>query len=156
MKRRVSSEECAEGFFDLADGVKGDMVLLAVETLEVVLGDDDVGEAQLLGLGDTLLDAVDWAYLARESHFAAHAPASIYRGIDIGGEDGGDDAEIHCEVGDAQASGNVDEDIFLHEFEADALLKDGEEHVEAPLVKACGRALGRSVGSSGDEGLRLK
>ena len=39
------SEEFAEGFFDLADGVEGDMVFLAVEALEVVLGDDDVCKA---------------------------------------------------------------------------------------------------------------
>ena len=75
MKRRVSSEECAEGFFDLADGVEGDVVFLAVEALEVVLGDDNVGEAQLLGFGDALLDAVHGAYLARESHYGLLSPS---------------------------------------------------------------------------------
>ena len=146
MKRRVSSEECAEGFFDLADGVEGDVVFLAVEALEVVLGDDDVGEAQLLGLGDALFDTVDGPHLARESYLAAHAPACVNRGVDIGGEDGGDNAEVHREVGDAQASGNVDEDVFLHELEADTLLKNRQQHVKTSLVKARGSTLRRAIG----------
>ena len=102
------------------------MEFLLVEALEVVFGNDDVSETQLLGLSDALLDAVHGTYLARESHFAAHAPAVVDGGIDIGGEYCGDDAEIHSQVGDPQATGNIDEDILLHELEAYALFKDSE------------------------------
>lgn len=72
------SEEFAKGFLDLAHGVEGDVVLLAVEALKIVLGDDDVGEAEFLGLGDALLDAVHGAHLAAESHLAGHAPSGFY------------------------------------------------------------------------------
>ena len=38
----VLSEQCAEGFFDLADGDELNVELLPVQAREVVLGDDDV------------------------------------------------------------------------------------------------------------------
>ena len=132
------SEEGAEGFFDLADGVDLDGELAAVEGLQVVARDDDVAEAQFLGLGDALLDAVDGAHLAGEAHLARHAPARLDGSVDIGGEDGGDDREIHGQVGDTEATGDVDEDILLHQFEADTLLQYGQQHVQTTLVEARG------------------
>ena len=149
------SEEFAKGFLDLAHGVEGDVVLLAVEALKIVLGDDDVGEAEFLGLGDALLDAVYGAHLAAEANLAAHTPTALDGRIDIRGEDGGDDGEVHRKVGDSQSAGDIDEDILLHEFEAYAFLEHGQEHVQAALVEAGSRALGRAVGCGGDEGLGL-
>ena len=83
MKRRVSSEECAEGFFDLADGNEFDVELLAVEGRVVVFRDDDMLESQLLGLADALFDAGDRANFATESDLASHAPAFVDGRIDI-------------------------------------------------------------------------
>jgi len=148
-------EQGAEGFFDLADGVEADAELMGVEALKIVLRQDDVAEAELLGFGNALLDAGYGTHLAREAYLASHTPSGIDGRIDVGREDGGNDGEVHSEVGDAQAAGNVDEDIFLRQFEADALLEYGQQHVETALVEACGSALGRAVGGSGDEGLCL-
>lgn len=140
------SEEGAEGFFDLADGVDLDGELAAVEALQVVARDDDVAEAQFLGLGDALLDAVDGAHLAGEAYLAGHAPAGLDGGVDIAAQHGGYDREVHGQVGDAQSAGYVEEDVFLHEFEAYALLEHGQQHVEPALVEAGGGALGGAVG----------
>ena len=52
----VSAEEGAEGFLDLAYGMEADGELLGIDALEVVLRDDDVAEAELLGLGNALFD----------------------------------------------------------------------------------------------------
>ena len=41
-EKYVLSEQCAEGFFDLADGDELNVELLPVQAREVVLGDDDV------------------------------------------------------------------------------------------------------------------
>ena len=61
--QELSTKESTKGFFDLADGVEGDVVFLGINTLEVVLGDDHIREAQLLSLGNPLLDAIDRTYL---------------------------------------------------------------------------------------------
>ena len=72
-----SAEEGAEGFLDLAYGMEADGELLGIDALEVVLRDDDVAEAELLGLGNALLDAGHRTYLARQTHLAAHTPAGL-------------------------------------------------------------------------------
>ena len=69
--RSSLAEEGAEGFFDLADGNEFDVELFAVEGREVVFGDDDVLESQLLGLADALFDAGDRANFATESNLAS-------------------------------------------------------------------------------------
>lgn len=40
---------------------------------------------------------------------------------------------------------DIEEHVFLHQLEAYALLKDGKQHVQPSLVKACGGALWRAV-----------
>ena len=131
------------------------MELAAVEALKVVLRYDDVGESELLGLCHALLYAVDGSHLARQSYLAGHAPSLVYGRVDVGGEYGGDDGEVHGHVGDAQSAGDVEEDILLRQLEAHALFEHGQQHVEAALVEAGGRALGGAVGCRRDEGLGL-
>ena len=124
----------------------GYLVFLCVEALKIIFRNDDIAEAQFLGFGDTLFYTVHGAHLARESHFAAHAPAGLYRCIDIRGENGGDDAEVHSKVGHPESAGDIDEHILLHELEADALLEYGQQHVQSALVETCGGALWGAVG----------
>ena len=112
-------------------------------------------EAQLFGFRNTLLDARYGAHLAAEAYLAAHAPAVVNGRIDIRREHGGNDREVHGHVGDAQAAGDVEEDVFLHQLEADALFQYGQQHVQTALVETGGRALRGAVGSRRDEGLRL-
>lgn len=44
-KRSPLTEEFAEGLFDLADGMEGDVVFLRVEALEIIFRNDDIAEA---------------------------------------------------------------------------------------------------------------
>ena len=116
----------------------GYLIFRGVEALEIIFGNDDIAEAQFLGFGDSLFDTVDGAYLTGESYFATHTPACLDGGIDIRGENGGDDTEIHRQVGHAESTCDIDEHILLDEFEAHTLLKDGEEHVQTALVETGG------------------
>ena len=151
----ILSEEQAQRLLHLSDGMDGDGVLAVVEALEVVLGDDDVLETQFFGLGDAGLDAAHGTHLAAQSHLARHAPSALDGRIDIGREDGGDDAQVHGHVRHAESTRYVEKDILLHEFEAHPFLQHRQQHVEPSLVEARGRPLGRAVGGGGDEGLGL-
>ena len=77
------SKQCTEGFLNLADGMEFDAELRAVETLQVVAGKDEVGEAQLLCFGNASLDAADGTYFATQSNLACHAPSALDGGGDI-------------------------------------------------------------------------
>ena len=150
------SEEGAQCLFDFAHGVQFYLQFALVQALHVVAGDDDVLESQLLCLLHALFYAAYGSHLSAQSYLSAYTPAALERGVDVAGEHGGYDAEVHGEVGDAQPAGNVDEDVLLHQLEAYALLEHGQQHVQPALVEAGGLALGRAVGGGGDEGLRLE
>ena len=72
---------------------------LAVEALQIVLGDNHICESEFLCLSDTLLNAIDGANLTTQTNLASHAPARFNRGIDVRGEYGSNDREIHSKVG---------------------------------------------------------
>ena len=72
---KMLSEDYTKGFLNLAYGVEGDVVFLAIETLEIVFGDYHVSKTEFLSFGNALFDAVDRANLTRKTYLASHAPA---------------------------------------------------------------------------------
>ena len=121
----------------------------------VSLGNQHSLEPEFLCFRDALCNARDGANLAAESNLACHAGQPVDGRIDIARKHGGNDGEVDGRVCDADAAGDVEEDVLLCEFEADAFLKHGEEHVQSSYVEACGGALRCAVGGSGNQRLRF-
>ena len=150
-----SGEEGTNGLLDEADGLDVNPVALPVEAAGVVLGDDNALEPQAVGLGDALLDTAHGPHLAAEAYLGSQAGVGGDGDVDVGGEHGGGHGQVDGGVGDAQASGNVEEDVLGAELETAALLEDGQQQVEAPQVEARGVALGCAVDGAADEALHL-
>lgn len=137
LQKMALCKEVSEGFLDLGYLDDFDVETRRVDAFKVPLGEDDGGHAQFACFVETLLDACHGAYLARETHLACHAHAARHGHVNVARQDGADDGQVHCRVVDAHAPGDVEENVFLDEFEAYSLLQDGQQHVHALAVKAC-------------------
>ena len=93
-----------------------------------------------------MLDARYGAHLTTQTHFTGHTPAAVDGCVDIRREYGGNDTQVHRHIGDAQSAGDVEENVFLHEFEAYALFEYGQQHVQTALVETGSCALGGTIG----------
>ena len=76
-------EEDAECLLYLAYGAYLNAEAGGVEALHVVLGDDNLLEAYLLGLGNALLDAAYGTYFAGEAYLTCHAYGGLNLGVHV-------------------------------------------------------------------------
>ncbi len=132
------SEERTEGILDSAARGHFDGIGMRVDGLEIGGGDEDAVEAELLRFRDALLDTTDRTDFAGETHLATKADVGVDGSVNVGGEDGGDDAEVNGWVGDAQSARDVEEDVFLCKFEAYTFLQYCQQHIQAAVVEAVG------------------
>ena len=116
------SKKITEGILDAGDLDNADGPLISFHALEVVLGDDDGVKAQFLSLGHPLFTTGYLTDLSRESHLASETHACVDGHVHIGGQDGTDDRQIQAGVVDLDAAHDIEEDILLGQFEAQAFL----------------------------------
>ena len=83
-KTQQSPKQVAEGILDTSYLNDLDGPGIALDSLEVVLGNDDRFKPQFLCLDHSLLTPGDLAYLARQSHLASKTHCSVDCHIDIG------------------------------------------------------------------------
>lgn len=147
----VFSEEYSECVFDFTDLVYLNGGVGEVHSFERHLGYDDFLESEFLCLKDALLESCDGSYFAGESDFSGEADVAGDGYFEAAAEDGSKDGEVDCGVVDSQASGDVEEDVFLYEFESCSFFEHGEQHIESTGVESGAGALWCTVGRCADE-----
>jgi len=123
----LSVEKYPEGFINLGGGEQFDAGSEPFEAFHV--RNDHPVESETFGFLNALLYSVHGTDLAGQTDLSGHADCAFDVQIEAGREDGGDDGEVDSGVVDLQASGDVQEDVFLCQFKAGSFLEDGQEHV---------------------------
>ena len=95
-----------------------------VETMIVVLRNNDVLESQFLGLSDALLDAAHRTDFTAQTYLARHTPALLDRRVNIAAQYGCQHTQVHGWIGYSQSSGNIQEHVFLHQLEPYTFLQN--------------------------------
>ena len=116
---------------------------------------DNAGKAELFSFGDAARGGAGGTDFATEADFTEDDGFVIEAFAGGSGGDSHADSEIGGGVGEAEATDDVDEDVFVGEAEFGAFFEDGDEEIEAVEVKAGGGALRVAEDGLADEGLDL-
>ena len=92
-------------------------------------------EAELLRFANTLLDSAHRTDLSRQSHFTRQTHIFVKSDVGVGREHCRHNGQVDSRVVHAQTARDVQEYIFLDQFESDPFLQHCQQHVQAAQIK---------------------
>lgn len=143
-RRRRSLYRVAYRIRDRGDSLDGDAFATG-EAMDVAMWDEDRCEPEFRCFSDTLVYLHSGAYFASQPDFPDGNDAGIGRYVTEAGDNGNRDGKIDGRIVDANAAGDIDENIASPKPHSHSFLQDRKEHLESLIVESCGGALRHPV-----------